>query len=46
MVKKRLLNIILKIKMFYEKKQKISIQTCQKKEKKGKESMEEIGIKI
>ena len=42
--KKKLLNIILLIKKFYKKMQKISICICQKK-KKQKKNMEEIDIK-
>ena len=43
-VKKKLLNIILLIKKFWEKMQKIYIETCQTNKKKQKENMGQIGI--
>ena len=44
-IKKKLLNIVLLIKKFWEQMQKIKIGTCEKKKRKYKESMEKIDIK-
>ena len=44
-VKKKLLNIILKLEGFQKKKQKINMKACKEKEKKQKENMGEIGIR-
>ena len=46
MVKKKLLNIILQIKMFETKMQIISIETFYRKKKKQKENMEEANIEL
>ena len=44
MVKKRLLNILLKITKFENKIPKINAETCQKKKKKQKENIKDIDI--
>ena len=44
-VEKKLLSIILQIKTFQKKKQKISIKTCQQKKKNQQENIAEIWTK-
>ena len=42
-VKKKLLSITFQIKMVLKKRQEISTETCQKKKKKQRESIQKIG---
>ena len=44
MVKKKLTSIILLIKMFWKKKQRISTETCARKNEKQRENIGEIDI--